>query len=314
MKEYTVSNDLISRPEQLKKLAEIDGYLFFRGLLDRSSILDLRCQVLAISADAGWLQDGATLEDGIAAEGLDVYASPDFPTVYGKIQRLEAFHSLAHRPELLAVTNTLFDNRTVVHPRHILRVVSPKPGLPPAPPHQDFIHIQGTEETWTAWLPLHDCPRELGSLASLSGSHMQERLSGTPGCRSRRRRNRHREPATYGQSNHRFRSLATSFSSTVCLCARGSPTSPATASGYRWIIVIRIGTNLRWRPRSSRTATTHGRNSTKVGNPIDINITGKPFQFHSRTSMQISFKMYPMQDTLFANILTSPIQVERFRC
>lgn len=39
------------------------------------------------------------------------------------------------------------------------------------PAHQDFIHIRGTEETYTAWIPLGTCPKELGGLTVLAGSH-----------------------------------------------------------------------------------------------------------------------------------------------
>ena len=39
------------------------------------------------------------------------------------------------------------------------------------PAHQDYIHIQGTEETYTAWIPLGDCPQYFGGLAVLAGSH-----------------------------------------------------------------------------------------------------------------------------------------------
>jgi hypothetical protein len=39
------------------------------------------------------------------------------------------------------------------------------------PPHQDYIHIQGAEATYTAWFPLGDCPADLGGLAVLAGSH-----------------------------------------------------------------------------------------------------------------------------------------------
>ena len=39
------------------------------------------------------------------------------------------------------------------------------------PPHQDFIHIQGSPNVWTAWLPLGDCAHDLGGLSLLVGSH-----------------------------------------------------------------------------------------------------------------------------------------------
>jgi hypothetical protein len=37
--------------------------------------------------------------------------------------------------------------------------------------HQDFVHFQGSIETYTLWGPVGDCPIELGGLAVLPGSH-----------------------------------------------------------------------------------------------------------------------------------------------
>ena len=39
------------------------------------------------------------------------------------------------------------------------------------PPHQDYVHLQGTEEVWAAWLSLDDCPRQMGGLTLMPGSH-----------------------------------------------------------------------------------------------------------------------------------------------
>jgi ectoine hydroxylase-related dioxygenase (phytanoyl-CoA dioxygenase family) len=41
----------------------------------------------------------------------------------------------------------------------------------PTPPHQDFPLIQGTTNTWTAWIPIGDCPLVHGGLTVLRGSH-----------------------------------------------------------------------------------------------------------------------------------------------
>ena len=56
--------------------------------------------------------------------------------------------------------------------RNIARVIFPRNTKYTTPAHQDYIHIQGTEETWTAWFPLGDCSKELGSLAILPRSHV----------------------------------------------------------------------------------------------------------------------------------------------
>lgn len=172
MNEFTAANDLLHQPEALRAQAAADGYLFFRGLLEPETLQSLRRQILTLCADAGWLAPGSDPTEGIAAPGLaPVEGEPAFMEVYNQVNRLEDFHALAHDPALLAMLGDLFGEQPLVHARNIARIIFPQATQFTTPAHQDYIHIQGTEETWTAWIPLSDCPRELGSLAVLPGSH-----------------------------------------------------------------------------------------------------------------------------------------------
>ena len=90
---------------------------------------------------------------------------------YHEVQRLESMHRLPHHPRLLAVYRALFGGEVLVHPRHIARMITGHRCMAPTPPHQDFPLIQGTANTWTAWIPLGDCPRELGGLTVCRRSH-----------------------------------------------------------------------------------------------------------------------------------------------
>ncbi|HEY0828167.1 MAG TPA: phytanoyl-CoA dioxygenase family protein, partial [Bacilli bacterium] len=104
----------------------------------------------------------------IGSAGVGV---PD--ALYLEIQKLEVFHEIAHDPVILNIMFLLFEQEAFPHPRNICRILLPHPQLRPTPPHQDFLHIQGTPVTWTCWFPLGDCPVELGGLAILEGSHQQ---------------------------------------------------------------------------------------------------------------------------------------------
>ncbi len=172
MEEFIVSNDLLRRPDALRARAGSDGYLFFRGLLEPETLLRLRGQILTLCAEAGWLASGSNPKEGIAATGIaPVEGQPAFSAVYNQVNRLEDFHALAHAPAILAMLGDLFGETPLVHARNIARIIFPQATQFTTPAHQDYIHIQGTQETWTAWIPLSDCPRELGSLAVLPGSH-----------------------------------------------------------------------------------------------------------------------------------------------
>jgi len=90
---------------------------------------------------------------------------------YHAVQKLELFHTLPHHPKLLSLYRNLFGKEAIPHPRHIARMITCHRIVVPTPPHQDFIHIQGTPNTWTCWFPLGHCPREMGSLTVLRGSN-----------------------------------------------------------------------------------------------------------------------------------------------
>ena len=182
------STDLLGDPAALRARGEADGYLFFRGRLPEEPLLALRREILHIIEDHGLLAGGADPEAGPPDDAVaDLGALADTPLVggctdpiYRDVQRLESFHRLAHHPDLLAIYEALFDGPVVPHPRNIARVLLPGPQARATPPHQDFIHVQGATQTWTAWFPLGDCPRDLGGLSVLRASHRKGVLAVGP--------------------------------------------------------------------------------------------------------------------------------------
>ena len=52
-----------------------------------------------------------------------------------------------------------------------MRLVVPAKNVHPTAPHQDIVYIHGTPNTWTTWVPLGNCPIEIGNLTFLRGSH-----------------------------------------------------------------------------------------------------------------------------------------------
>jgi hypothetical protein len=172
MKPFFNSSPIADSPTDLRARADQDGCVFFRGLLPPEPVLDLRRQILELCARHGFLAPETPLDAAVAAPEVRCReGDPEYMAAYDDIQRLEAFHALAHQPPLLAALRNLFGEEVLVHPRNIARVMFPQNNDYTTPAHQDYVHIQGTEETWTAWIPLGDCPRELGGLEVLPGSH-----------------------------------------------------------------------------------------------------------------------------------------------
>ncbi len=170
--EMKVSNDALNEPEELRRRIDRDGYMFFRGLLDPEVVWNLRVRVLEVLRERGWLKAGTELVDGIAdTSKICVEPEPQYLDVYNHVLKLEAFNRLAHQPAILRLMETLIEETVLVHPMKISRLIFPQNTAFSTPPHQDFVPIQGTTDTYTCWIPLGDCPREHGGLTVRAGSH-----------------------------------------------------------------------------------------------------------------------------------------------
>jgi ectoine hydroxylase-related dioxygenase (phytanoyl-CoA dioxygenase family) len=168
-------------PEVLRARMDGQRYLFLPDLIDHTAIHEVRHDILAVCAQAGWLAPGTDPDEGIAAPGVRYVAGqPEFGEVYTEIQKLESFHALAHQPGILDAVRTIVQDDVLVHPRNIARVIFPQNIDFTTPAHQDFIHIKGAADTYTCWFPLGDCPPELGGLAIMAGSHPEGVLPHVP--------------------------------------------------------------------------------------------------------------------------------------
>jgi ectoine hydroxylase-related dioxygenase (phytanoyl-CoA dioxygenase family) len=157
-------------PDELTGRFHQDGYLFFRRLLDPELVRSVRHDITHALAPLGWLAPGSDPIDAVPGELIRREADENWWGGYAAIQSLESFHRLAHDPAVLAPVRVLAGEDVLVHPRKIARVTYPRSGFP-TPPHQDFPLIQGGTDVFTLWTPFGDCPREMGSLRLLEGSH-----------------------------------------------------------------------------------------------------------------------------------------------
>ena len=170
--EFRVSNDAMDHPEELRRRIDAEGYLFFRSLQDTDKLWALRQDILRVCRDGGWLQEGTDLTAGIAETSRRcTEGDMEYAEVYHQVYHLEAFHRAGHWPEVLAMMQKVIGGPVLPHPQKIARLWFPQYAEHTTPIHQDFVHFQGTYQTYTCWTPVGDCPRELGGLAILSGSH-----------------------------------------------------------------------------------------------------------------------------------------------
>lgn len=137
---------------------------------------DLRRQILTICQQHGWLAADAPLMDGIinpvTAEAMEPFCGVGVTqAAYADVYRLQAFHRLAQHPAIMGMLHTLMGETVLPHPRNIARLMFPTKANAPTPPHQDYIHIQGTKAVYTCWMPLGHTTELLGGLQVLAGTH-----------------------------------------------------------------------------------------------------------------------------------------------
>ncbi len=153
----------------LRQRMDEDGYLFFRGRIPKTDIAAVYDDIWQLCIAQNWVDEaGGILVDPPIVEGEE-----RFWEVYDPLQKLESFHALAHHFHILEPLALVTSEPVFVHPRNIGRISFPKATYFATPPHQDFPLIQGAADTYTGWFPLMDCPRELGGLTVLRGSHKQ---------------------------------------------------------------------------------------------------------------------------------------------
>ena len=99
------------------------------------------------------------MEDAIAdLNGFCVEPQPEYMGIYLHMYKLQEFQALQHHPNLIAVMKSILGEPVMPHARIIGRTIFPQREVFTTPPHQDFIPIQGTADTYTAWIPLTDIP------------------------------------------------------------------------------------------------------------------------------------------------------------
>ncbi len=172
MQPFVESSDLAGDGPRLAERMRRDGYLFLPGLLPKADIAPVQLQVGEILRAAGWLQRDAPVAAAIAdPAGFCVDPEPAYLQVLRRINRLEAYHALKHHKALIGLFQRMLGGPILAHPRVLMRNIFPARDAFTTKAHQDFPNVQGTQEVYTAWMPLIDCPMEVGPLQVAAGSH-----------------------------------------------------------------------------------------------------------------------------------------------
>jgi len=170
--EFEASNDALHDLPELRRRLNAEGYLFFRRLQDPDKLLALRADITRVLMEGGWLQPGTDPMDAIYRPGAQCTEGDlEYTDVYHQMYKLESFHRSGHWPEVLSLIGKIAGEPVLPHPQKIARLWFPKYTEHTTPVHQDFVHFQGSYDTYTCWAPVGNCPIKLGGLAVLPGSH-----------------------------------------------------------------------------------------------------------------------------------------------
>ena len=158
------------------------GYVLIRNLLFPKDLNLLLTEITQIVSTAGWLDPTRLPLDRIARPGVTFSdTDPAFRRVSDRVFKLEAFHALPHHPTLRAMMELLVGPNLLIHPKPIPRLVFPSTERFRSTPHRDHSTVAGDPQTFTAWIPLHDCLPKLGPLQILEGSHRNGLKKALPG-------------------------------------------------------------------------------------------------------------------------------------
>ncbi len=168
MKPFVDSRNILNDGAALARRMRREGYLFISDLLDPDRVARLGRQMARAARDAGWLEP-----TGMTAIPAAACVDPDdaYVAVLKRQYRLPALHALPHDPAIMGLMQRMLAGPVLVHPMVIARNIFPQRPEFTTPAHQDFPHIQGTPETFAVWIPLSDCPTDMGGLQIAAGSH-----------------------------------------------------------------------------------------------------------------------------------------------
>ena len=173
MRPFTDATHLLGDATALQRLAEHEGYLLIRDLLPRESVLKVGQQLAEIMAAADWIAADTPLAE--AAANLHkrcVEPQPAFMDVFYQQLSLRGLHALKADCRLLTTVERFLGQASWCVPHCVMRMAFPQMDAYATPPHQDFVHFEGSRNNWAAWIPFTPIRADTGGLTVAAGSHL----------------------------------------------------------------------------------------------------------------------------------------------
>ncbi len=172
MPKFLDTAPVLSDTAEVKRRLDRDGHLFIRGLLPPDVLEPVRRRWLGFARDAGWVDGSAPLEASVAdLNGFCLEPQDRYMAVMHRVYALPEYHAIAYHPNLVDLFERVLGEDILPHGMVIGRTIFPQRTAYTTPPHQDWVPIQGCEDTYTAWIPMSDLPDDMGGLQINAGSH-----------------------------------------------------------------------------------------------------------------------------------------------
>ncbi|MEO8751065.1 MAG: phytanoyl-CoA dioxygenase family protein [Casimicrobiaceae bacterium] len=169
-------------PARLRHRALREGYVFLPRLLPRAAVMALRRQAITICRELGLLDGrdrwcGGRFGDG---SGTAAYTDARWLRLQQRLFSQPECTELGNHPALRSVVAHILEAAPVSGQGSVCRLAPPSLHQAPTAMHRDYQYLPGSTRLWTAWLPLGDCPLELGPLAVSPRSEQQDSAADVP--------------------------------------------------------------------------------------------------------------------------------------
>ncbi|MBA8794767.1 hypothetical protein FHX74_002386 [Friedmanniella endophytica] len=187
-----VPDDERGSRERLRARLDEHGYLYLRGQIDPSVVTDFRAHYFGRLAATGLVRTDRPAVDGIAAPADRLDRAALRHTLFSEIVPGPAYAALCGTPQVRDWFAWFLGGDVHLHRRKIIRHTRPDEhrdartqGVGAATQaHYDLVYLrQGSDHVLSMWIPLGDCPRTLGGLVYLEGSHHRVRAEEAAGTR-----------------------------------------------------------------------------------------------------------------------------------
>ncbi|WP_439564609.1 phytanoyl-CoA dioxygenase family protein [Microcella sp.] len=150
-----------------------DGYLYLKNQIDPQIVRDFREYYFTKMAATGLIERGSDVRVGVDAQA-DIDRGLMRSILFDEIVPGAYYQAITAHPAIKGWFEWFLGDDVHLHKRKIVRHVRPgEAGIGTATQaHYDLVYLrEGTDKVLSMWIPMGDCPVDMGGLAYLEGTH-----------------------------------------------------------------------------------------------------------------------------------------------